>query len=245
MKAKLETALDEIILQNPGPTPSPVSDRLISDLEMHHATAEIFTPFKGIPDCMQGVAWHQFTRPSTKVALLVEVELLSAEKLDRLKELAATHAADIAEQIKYSPTSALRDYEAQRTKLHADASNRSDDLAASKFLSRESIQQDYHEKVGAITERMKLIVKDAFPLVKEAVIAAESALKSFLRVQEESDREVCAAYDLEWKPSLVWQAACANLINVRNKIQSYCARSDQGPEQLLDGLLGVNLVNLK
>jgi hypothetical protein len=242
----LAAALDEVIFQNPGPSPHPTSDKFIEALHLHYANSEIFAPFKSVPDCMVGTAnWNDLTKPSTKAALLAEVELLPPEKLARLKELAAEHGAAIAEQIKYSPTAALRDHDAQRTNLHQSASDRAADISGNKFHSRETIQREYHEKCGAIAERMKLIVKEAYPLAKEAVLAAESALEDFLRNVEEGERVLAAGYDLDWNASRLWKAAAVNLMTIRNKIRSYTGRPDQGPEQMLDGLLGINWFNLK
>jgi hypothetical protein len=240
-------SVEEAIMQTPGPSPHPESDALIRTLEAHYATGDLFAPIKNLPACLgvNFVKAADLTKPTTKAALLAEVELLAPEKLVRLKELAAEHAAAIVEQIKWSPSSALRDFDAQRTGLHQAASDRGADIAVHKFRQREDIQREYHEKVAAIAERMKLIVKDAFPLVKETIIAAENHLKDFLRGREEAERAEAEAYDLEWKPSLIWKAAALNLITARTQIRAFCGRPDQGPVQQLDGWLGINGFNLK
>jgi hypothetical protein len=223
-------SVEEAIMQTTGPSPHPESDALIRTLEAHYATGDLFAPIKNLPACLgvNFVKAAELTKPTTKATLLAEVELLEPEKLVRLKELAAEHAAAIMEQIKYSPTSALRDFNAQRTALHQSASDRSADIAGNKFRQRDDIQHEYHEKVAAIAERMKLIVKEAYPLARE-----------------EAERAEADAYDLEWKPSLIWKAAALNLITARTQIRAFCGRPDQGPVQQLDGWLGINGFNLK
>jgi len=232
---------NKVVVDIPPPGKSPTSDQLISDLEYHYAVET--DPFKGfgkMPKELAKLSGSGLTKPSTRAALIQDVELLDQEKLATLKKLATEHAAAIVEQCKWSPVTAKRDFEAQRAKLHSIATDRSATMPDGQFRTRESFQEEYADKNRAVGERLKLIVAEAYPICMDAIRQIEAHLKDLLRNVEESDREIATGYDLPWEPSLLWHAAARNLLVARNDIRHFTGRPDQGPAQLLSGFINLN-----
>ena len=232
---------NKVVADIPPPSKSPTSDRFIADLEEHYAIET--DPFKGfgkMPKELAKMNGYGLTKPSTRAALLLDVQLLDPEKLATLKKLAVEHTQAITEQCKWTPVTAKRDFEAQRAKLHAIATDRGATMPDGQFRTRESFQQEYADKNRAITERLKLIVVEAHPLCLEAIRSVENHLKDMLRALEEGERETAAGFDLTWEPSQLWHAAARNLLVARNDIRHFTGRPDQGPSHLLSGFINLN-----
>jgi len=235
------SAIEKALENTPAPTKSPASDRIIADLKAHYANeTDIYKAFSTkIPE-LANVNYHLFSRPETRLALLCGVELLPADKLATLKDLAAEHAAAIIEQCTWGPAAAHRDHVAQREKIHAVALDRKAAMPDVQFRSKESFVAEYQEKNRAITERLKLIVNEAYTLCLEAVMAVENHLAEMLRAMEEGERNIAAGYGLSWEPSQLWKAAACNLLRARMHVRHFTGRPDQGPAQLLEGFVTFN-----
>jgi len=240
MKAQLATALEKVIAANPGPSAHPTSDKLISALELHYADADNSKAFKGSPAELVGTHWPDMTKPKTRTALLTNVEILSAAELEQVKKLHAEHKATLEDQGNFSPSAAHRDLIAQRVGFHASAKERGKDLKSADFKDLKSMQAEYLEKRQALDGRLELIVREAYPICKTAILNVEAALKSMIRENEAAEREIAQAFDLKWVPSQLWAAAAVNLMNARRSIRFYTGRADQGPSVLLDGFIKIN-----
>ena len=237
---KLSIALDRAVAAFPGPgfTLSPTSDDLISALETHHAVSDPFAPFRHVPKVLSDTGkFAELTKTTTRTALFRDIELISLDDLAKLRTLAKEYDDAITDQIGFSSPAAVYAFQHQREGLHAAAANRGTDMPEAIFRPLAAFQDEFREKRLALDTRLKAIVAEAFPLCKAAVLAAESFLKTTLRDAEAGERDLCAAYDLDWRPSIMWQVYAVNLMTSRNTIRSFAGRADQGPRQLLAGLI--------
>jgi hypothetical protein len=151
------------------------------------------------------------TTPATVWAILQhEFEpVCSPEEIEKLKDLQARMDATLKKAEKFSLTN-IPDYLNQRRdEIHAAALNGSD-VSDAVVESREEVHQTFVAKQRALLAVVqKLYDSELVPLVKPILKRFEQRVDTFLHDMEASDIVMCAAFGLDFQPSLVWQAGAA------------------------------------
>jgi hypothetical protein len=108
---------------------------------------------------------------------------------------------------KYSPENINLYQQEQRDQLEADtlAGNVPPGIV---LRSREAIAEDFRAKQAALYKVLaKISHEEVVPLAKPILLRFEKVVEGFLRNSEEGERELCDAFGVEYKPSIIWKAA--------------------------------------
>ncbi len=154
------------------------------------------------------------------IIAMAGVTLVSPEELAKLQDLQAEMDATLAtaEQFSTSQTS----NHVYRMQMEQNARIRAgEDVSREVLPTRQQLFETNLSKSRALMEMMKdMTQQGTIPLCKPILDRLEKVIEDFAREQEEREREMAVAYDLEFHPSILLKAALDVLMSYQVRLRT-------------------------
>lgn len=164
------------------------------------------------------------------------VEVFKDDELDKLVSIEAKMRATLARLADYSSAKVNDFLNAQRDNAAAALTN-GGDLSTDTLPTRETVAADFRVKQGALNSLLlKTTHAEVVPLCKPILERFERAVEKVMREQEEHDRDMCEAFGLSYRPSLLWKACASIAVQYQTSRRLPQSHAWALPSGLLDGI---------
>jgi hypothetical protein len=240
----LLNALDKA-LEETKPDPAPLTSAFITELRRKHppAAGGMGTGWtkRNWPDGLlfegRMVEYSQLT--IWAIGTDSGRQVCTSEVLEQLRNLQKRMDDINNEAAKYSLSNIPAYQHQQRDQLEADAlaGKMPDGIV---LHSRDAISEDFRAKQSALVKMLvKITHEEVVPLVKPILLDFENIVEEFLRSVEERERSVCEGFGIEYKPSVLWQAAVSLAMRLTAESRLPKTFSWAMPKTILDGILEI------